>query len=90
MVTADDDVFYWKTWLEELYSNFLKHKNVICGHYIHKIKKKSSINFESYNNWTRNITDHRNISHALFACGGGGILYPPHSLPKETYKKKFS
>ena len=42
---------------------------------------------ESYNNWLWEYKNELNPSHSLLATGVGGVLYPAHIFPKETFNK---
>ena len=89
IVLIDDDKFYANNYLKILWDAYQKDPSIIYGHYGHKIRKKSLISFEGYNDWERNIINCQRASYFYFACGCGGVLYPPGSLPKETLQKEI-
>ena len=89
LILVDDDKFYVNNCLKILWDAYQKDPSIIYGHYGHKIRKKSLISFEGYYDWERNITNYQRTSFFLFTCNGGGVLYPPGSLPKETLQKEI-
>jgi hypothetical protein len=77
--TADDDLYYWSTWLEELVEGIIGPERTITCHRAHEIAADALGHFKSYDQWvidTRLRGNHRN----LFPTGSGGILYPPGIL----------
>ena len=89
LILADDDMFYVNNCLKILWDAYQKDPSIIYGYYVHKIRQRSLINFESYTDWELNITNYQRASYFLFACNVGGVLYPPGSLPKETLQKEI-
>ncbi len=82
-VTADDDVFYPRDWLKELYDERTQYGDrFIYAHRAHKIALSAS-DVEDYNDWKKEIA-YRAPSFLHFATGCGGILYPPGSLHKDV------
>ncbi|MBF4468083.1 MAG: glycosyltransferase [Methanobrevibacter arboriphilus] len=76
IVTADDDVYYPKNWLEKIYNEY-DEKTIVC-HRAHFVNFDDS-KFKKYKDWDRNI-ENKNASFLNFATGVGGVLYPPKSL----------
>jgi len=73
MVTADDDLYYKKKWLEKLWFEHLKYPNdVIC----HLAARVSFMNKDilSYVKWERYIKKEC-VGYNVFGCSGGGILF---------------
>jgi hypothetical protein len=82
-VTADDDIFYHRDWLKDLYSEYLLFGDgFIYAHRAHRIKL-NQYGPENYCNWHQEIS--KNCPSFLnFATGVGGVLYPPNCLMPET------
>lgn len=79
LITADDDIFYPKNWLEILYKSYLTHPNAITCHRAHRIKLDKNKNILPYRKWAKKING-PNLSFLNFFTGAGGVLYPPNSL----------
>lgn len=90
IVTADDDVYYGPTWLEELEQGTVPGQNVaVC-------QRADLIEFNKYGSplpyarWRR-ATNPGQIDPHLFPIGIGGVLYPPgifdaRVTDEETFK----
>ena len=87
IVTADDDLFYPRYWLQELYKAYQVDPNNIYGHRLHRITMTEN-NVNAYLEWHWEISFSRKPSYMNFCTGVGGVLYPPNSLPKETLRKE--
>ena len=74
IVTSDDDCYYDKRWLERLYNAYLENPDNIYCHRITKIILKNN-KFKG-----KCEQNYKNPSFANKLSGGGGVLYPPHSL----------
>jgi len=87
IVTADDDVCYWPTWLAELVSEYSPGKNEVLCHRMHQIRMKADGTPMPYREW---VFESDSLQpHSLnFATGAGGILYPPHTFPKEAFDER--
>lgn len=82
IVTADDDVYYDRTWLMLLYNEYLSDPNSIQCHrvtkfYIQEGKFKTIPGGYQYYN---------NASFLNKLVGVGGVLYPPYSLYEDIIK----
>ena len=84
IVTADDDVFYPRTWLEDLYSSFLLESNVIHCHRAHLMRYDSNGTLLPYRDWNINSPTYLGPSLDLFPTGVGGVLYAPWHLSNEV------
>lgn len=78
IVTADDDVFYTKKWLEDLYRTSNLYPECIVAHRAHNIKILNG-KIEKYSFWNKSVNE-LSPSFTIFPTGVGGILYPPESL----------
>jgi hypothetical protein len=77
--TADDDLYYWPTWLEELVENTNLKDHVVTCHRGHEITLDSRGDFKPYNEWNWDIQIRGELKR-LFPTGIGGVLYPPGIL----------
>ncbi len=80
IVTADDDLYYQKDWLESLYSSYLKNPDCIhtrraCGINLKDNELKVTPHYAN-NNYKSTYLNQ--------LMGGAGTLYPPHSLYKDV------
>ena len=75
IVTADDDIYYWPTWLEELVIAANEHPGDIIGHRVHEITTDENGGIRPYRQWNflRNNTER---SERNFATGIAGVFYP--------------
>ncbi len=82
IVTADDDIFYEKDWLEKLIKGHEKYPDCIICHRAHKIKiDKDKI--APYKKWSKKISNSK-ASFQNFLTGVGGVLYPKNCLYKDV------
>lgn len=89
IVTADDDLYYRPTWLEELSSAYTgNNKEVIC-HRAHTIRLDAVGNPISYKDWELDTIDNV-ASPLIFPTSGAGVLFPPNALhPDATAAELF-
>lgn len=90
IVTADDDVYYWRSWLEDLLEGEVR-PNEIRTHRAHRIRLDTRGRPLPYIEWEFD-TSAGPAAPLTFATGVGGVLYPPHSLHPDvldvaTYKR---
>lgn len=78
IITADDDIYYPKNWLKDLYEEHLEYPNSIIGKRCRKIKLNNNT-IESYAKW-KLLNKKTEPSYLNFITGAGGVLYPPNSL----------
>ncbi|MGX5829872.1 acyltransferase family protein [Mesorhizobium sp. 43Arga] len=79
IVTADDDVYYSRRWLEQLVAR-AGEKTVVC-HRGHSVAFDDAGRIEPYSKWSFDVTETVGM---LFPTGVGGVLYGPKSLSPET------
>lgn len=87
IVTTDDDVYYWPTWLEELTSAYKNNSEVLC-HRAHKIRLGEDGLPLAYNNWDANIKA-GDSSPLNFPTGVGGVMYPPFIFHTDVQKREM-
>ena len=86
IVTADDDTYYWPTWLEELTLEWSGDPGDIVAHRVHRITLDAEGNPLPYREWLIDDLDSRNPSPLNFATGVGGVLYPPDSFHADVMR----
>ncbi|MCF0124661.1 MAG: glycosyltransferase family 2 protein [Clostridia bacterium] len=86
IVTADDDIFYKKNWLEELWKCHLKFPADKITHIAHRLKFDEKGNLLNYRDWGKAVSD---PSGNLFPTGVGGTLYPPPPVFPDLCKSEL-
>lgn len=77
VVTADDDAYYWQTWLEELVKGWHRNKECVIAHRVHRVQKDQNEDLLPYDQWDLRYTEKLKPSGLNFPTGLGGVLYPP-------------
>lgn len=85
IITVDDDSIYDKNLVKDLTLCADKNKDCICARRVNLITKNKDGNLNPYSKWKWEYKQISTPSHNLIATGCGGILYPPHLLPDETF-----
>lgn len=88
LVTADDDIYYPSSWLELLYAGYLRNPKAVHCHRGHKLQFDKNGGVLPYKKWKHRI-NHDFASFHNFFTGAGGVLYPPHSLYRDTVEVKL-
>jgi hypothetical protein len=83
IVTADDDVFYWRDWLQQLVQARDPDKLEVICHRMHRVKLNGAGLPVSYNEWEFE-TGNAESSRLNFPTGIGGVLYPPNVFGPEV------
>jgi hypothetical protein len=84
IVTSDDDVYYPKNWLEELYDAYLREPAFVHCHRAHMIKYSRAGHALPYVQWDITAPNLVGPSPDLFPTGVGGVLYAPGHLHPEV------
>jgi hypothetical protein len=84
IVTADDDVDYWPTWLEELVFAWSGSTREIVCHRAHEITVDAAGYPRPYGEWIYE-TPLPKDSIYLFPTGVSGVLYPPGCLSEKVF-----
>ncbi len=88
VITMDDDVIYPEDTVECLLRSYSRFPHSISGLRVHRISF-SEYGVGTYDSWRYNDDSfYRNPSMFAMATGVGGILYPPHSIPKDAFNKE--
>lgn len=79
LCTADDDLYYWPTWLEELVAATEQSSQVVPCHRAHEMTLDEKGMPRPYRQWTLDSTraGHHEL---LFPTSGAGVLYSPGIL----------
>ena len=85
VITLDDDVLYPLDLIEKLILSYHAYPDARSAGRAHKIRLDSNGNILPYEAWERECKIYNAPSLSLFACGVGGVLYPPHCMPDETF-----
>lgn len=83
VVTADDDLYYEPSWLEDLVHGAIPGEKVIVCHRSHRPKRTAN-GFAPYAHWEWDFVDDGELHEDLFPTGCGGVLYSPGSLASEV------
>jgi hypothetical protein len=79
IVTADDDLYYWRTWLEELTRAWSGSMKEIVCHRANRIVLNLVGRPRPYCDWPMGVT-FQGRSVAVLPTGVQGVMYPPGSL----------
>ena len=82
IVTADDDTFYWPTWLEELVSAAVANEDSVICHRAHFLGLTPDNQIAPYGSWEKDTR--RQSSFRIFPTGIGGVLYPPGAFASDV------
>ena len=85
VVTADDDIYYPKNWLEKLYHSYITHPQDIQVHRAHRVKLNEGV-IAPYESWVKHIEE-ESARYDNFLTGVGGVLYPPGCFSKEVLRE---
>lgn len=85
IITVDDDLIYSRSLVSSLVRCSEKNPRCICARRVHRIIVGQEGNILPYKEWEYESTSKRIPAHDLCATGCGGVLYPPHVLPPETF-----
>jgi len=88
IVTADDDIYYWRAWLMELLDESRKYPQDVIAHRVHRMQYDREA-ILPYRSWLENVTD-SDIHPANFPTGIGGVLYPSGCFHSDVHdREKF-
>ena len=85
IVTADDDIYYKRKWLEKLWFEHLKYPDKLVCHFAHKIFFKNG-NILPYAQWKKCIRN-KKADFKTFGCSGGGVVFHKKYLFKDIDRK---
>jgi len=87
IITANDNIFYPESWLEQLYNEY-DEKNIIA----HRIKEIKTNEYGKLtpSSWKlKTCVKEEDISIMSFPDGDGGVLYPPNSLSSDIFNQSI-
>lgn len=84
IVTADDDIYYPKKWLERLYHSYIAHPKDIQVHRAHRVRLKDR-KILPYEKWEKHVQE-ESARFDNFLTGVGGVLYPPNCFLSEVFR----
>ena len=87
IVTADDDIFYPKDWLKNMWDAHKKHPNSIISARSRKIQINNN-KIDSYLNWKLNYSE-QDPSYLNLPTGAGGTLFVPNSLNDNIFDEEL-
>lgn len=87
VITVDDDVIYDKNTFCNLMKTHEKYPDSVCATRVTFMRFNDEHIVASYNDWISEYDGLLYPSKKLVATGVGGILYPPHIFPEETFDK---
>ena len=88
VITIDDDVIYPEDAVECLLRSYSRFPHCVSGLRVHRMSFTED-GIGTYDSWRYNDDSfYRNPSMFAMATGVGGILYPPHSIPKDAFNKE--
>ena len=88
IVTADDDIFYHNSWLENMWNQYKKFPNTIITSKARRITFNSNNLIDDYANWEV-INENMGSSFLNFPIGSGGTLYFPNSLNEKVFDESL-
>jgi hypothetical protein len=87
VVTADDDFFYPRHWLRDLFRAYELEPKFIHCHRAH-LMVMDGVEPRPYREWKWESPGYQGPSNLLFPTGAGGVLYPPGSLSGEVLNEE--
>ena len=81
IITADDDIYYPKNWLEKLYLSYISNPEDIHVHRAHRVNLE-----KPYEMWEKHVME-ESARYDNFLTGVGGVLYPPNCFSKEVLRR---
>ena len=82
IVTADDDIYYPKDWLRNIWDAYQQYPNTIIASRVRRIEFNYDNTFRMYSEWE--FSDDFSTSYCNFSTNGAGTLFFPNSLSKLT------
>ena len=84
IVTADDDLYYWPTWLEEMVDAYRGDDRVVICHWANRVRVGDDGKPLPYMQWE--ASDDLSTSELNFPGGLAGIFYPPGVLHRDVQR----
>lgn len=87
IVTADDDLYYKRSWLCELVDSYSPGRREIVCHRAHRIVLDHDASIAPYDQWEGEISDSTSGT-LIFPTTGGGVLIPPGIFDSEVHDEQ--
>lgn len=88
LVSADDDLYYWRDWLAGLIAAHKRSGEIVC-HRAHRVAIGPDGSPAPYAHWPANILAHP-AAQDIFPTTGGGVLYRAGVFdPRVTQRQEF-
>lgn len=88
VVSADDDLYFPKNWLKELYESYIENPEYVHCHMARSIKKSTENSLLPHYQWLGYFDKFQGPSKNIFPGTGAGCLFPPGSLHPEVFNEK--
>lgn len=88
IITADDDLYYHKDWLKQLYDDYKLYPNDIICQRSRKISFNSENQLKDYMDWKLTFEEEE-PSYLNLSTNGAGSLFPPNSLHPDVVKEEL-
>ena len=88
IITADENIFYPKDWIKNMWIQYKKTPNTIIVSRAKKISFDEYNNMMYYNEW-KFINEYSGSSFLNFPMGDGGVLYYPNSLSNLVFDEEY-
>ena len=85
IVTADDDIYYSKNWLNLLYMSYISNPEDIHVHRSHRVILENK-QILPYEKWEKHVVE-ETARFDNFITGVGGVLYPPKCFTSEVFRE---
>jgi glycosyltransferase involved in cell wall biosynthesis/SAM-dependent methyltransferase len=90
IVTADDDLYYQKDWLQRLIESWDGNGKTVVAHRAHKIRLDKKGKPLPYKSWKWEVNSEESSNGLIFPTCGAGALYPPRVFhPDVTNAERF-
>ena len=88
VITVDDDIVYPDDVISKLIQGHRNYPNSIVCLRAHTIGMYADGSYKSYFDWFSEKHIVQEETHSILATGVGGVLYPPQTMPKETFNRE--
>jgi hypothetical protein len=88
-LTADDDLYYNRKWIQKIWNEHIKHPNELVCHIANKIRFGKKDHILPYQKWKFNIKSGTSSFNNFPLCGGGALYHKALLFPDVTSKQLF-
>ena len=90
ILTADDDLYYKKKWVEKIWNEHIEHPDELVCHIINKIRFDKDGHVLPYQEWYYNVISDESSFINFPLCGGGALFHKSFLFKDITNKDLFS